>query len=761
MRLRFLLIVVLAAAGLVHAQELRDTSLARERDAVRDRKTSLDAPSRRLDTRLRRLLEAPTTPAIRPRLRAEPPEPTTMVHVAVRLDAGALPLLAATGFRAERTATDGRLVEGWIAPAHLPTLAAVPGVHSVRPVDVGIARTGSVTSGGDVASGAALVRQLSGLDGSGVRVGVISDGIDGLAAAQASGDLPAVVVPPDPRCTLGNGNEGTALLEIVHDLAPGAELIFSSGIASTLTFVQAVECLVAAGATIIVDDLGFFAEPYFEDGVVAAAVRSAVAAGVSFHSSAGNGALLHYEAPFRASPGTRFHDFRGGPVDNVDTVLVAPGGTLLCVLQWDDPFGASGNDYDLLVLDGDQKTVTSSENVQNGNDDPIEVVMASNPTGVAQTAGLAIERQRGAARRLDMFCMRNVTAVEHVVSSGSIFGHPGLPEVVTVGAVDVSAPSTVEAFSARGPAHIAFPTAVDRPKPDLVAFDGVLTAAPGFAPFFGTSAAAPHTAAVAALMLQKNPFRTPAEIHQALTATADDIGAVGVDAAAGAGRLDALGAVAAIAAPECYVDGDCDDASVCTDDRCDRGVCVHIAPGCDDGDPCNGVEGCDAIAGCFAGTPLADGAPCPDGDVCNGDETCAAAACRSGTPLVCVDAEACSMDSCEAATGCVFPPRTGFDSVSCAIGRGLPACSGAPVPGSVLRRFAAAERLVERARSARRRSTQRQRLTRASATLARAIRLTIRDTRRGRLPAECSAQIVDALTDVRDRARLLARALKR
>jgi hypothetical protein len=109
----------------------------------------------------------------------------------------------------------------------------------------------------------------------------------------------------------------------------------------------------------------------------------------------------------------------------------------------------------------------------------------------------------------------------------------------------------------------------------------------------------------------------------------------------------------------------------------------------------------------------------------------------------------------------MFPPRTGFDSVSCAIGRGLPACSGAPLPGSVLRRFAAAERLVERGRSARRRPTQRQRLKRASATLARAIRLTVRDTRRGRLPADCSAQVVEALTDVRDRARLLARSLRR
>ncbi len=750
MRVRLLaalLLLLLPARG--PAQELRDV--------VRPRPAPDDVAGRRLDSRLRQLIDAP--PAIAPRLAGS-------VHVVVQLDDagdGTLAALAAAGLAVERTSAAHRRVEGWIVPAALRTLAAQPGVRSVRPVDEGVLRAGSVTGAGDEASRAGLARQLTGFDGSGVVVGVISDGIDGLAAAQATGDLPAVTVPPDPRCGYGTGNEGTALLEIVHDLAPGAQLMFSTGIATALTFIDAVDCLVAAGARVIVDDLGFFGEPYFEDGAIATAVRAAVAAGVTFVSSAGNGALLHYEGRYRPSPSSKYHDFRGGPVDNVDTVLVSPGGTLLCVLQWDDPMGGSANDYDLYVLDGEQKTISASENVQNGNDDPIEVVMASNHTASAQTAGIAIQRKRGGARTLELFCVRNVTAVEHPVPRGSLVGHPAVDGVLAVGAIDVGDPShaTVEGFSARGPSYIAFPSAVERPKPDLVSFDGVLTSAPGFAPFFGTSAAAPHVAAVAALLLQKNPFRSPAEIRQALVATAVDVGPAGFDESAGAGRLDAVAALAAIPAPECFSAGDCDDGSVCTSDTCDRGTCVHVAPGCDDGDPCNGTEGCDPVGGCFDGAPLPDGAACPDGDLCNGDETCAGSVCRPGTPMTCVDADACSMDLCAPATGCTFPPSSGFDSVSCAITRGLPSCGGVPVPGSVLRRFAAAERLVERGRTARRRPQQRRQLKRAVQTLVRALRIVAREARRDRLPAECATDLADAIADVRDRAKTLSRALGR
>src|SRR5262249_21113371 len=160
-----------------------------------------------------------------------------------------------------------------------------------RSVDRAVVRTGSITTQGDAASRADVLR-TRGVDGTGVVVGVISDGIDSLAEAQATGDLRDIVVPNDSRCQRGAGDEGTALLEIVHDAAPGGKLLFR-GPSPSLDMVDAVQCLVGAGANVIVDDLGFFGEPYFEDGPVADAVSAAVTAGVSYHSSAGNEAQEH------------------------------------------------------------------------------------------------------------------------------------------------------------------------------------------------------------------------------------------------------------------------------------------------------------------------------------------------------------------------------------------------------------------------------------------------------------------------------------
>src|SRR5262249_43619449 len=271
------------------------------------------------------------------------------------------------------------------------------------------------------ASRADLVR-AQGLDGSGVVVGVISDGIDNLRAAQQSGDLPDVNVP-NGGCRRGSGDEGTALLEIVHDVAPGAQLLFA-GPTDSFEMVQAVQCLTAAGADVIVDDLGFFGEPYFQDGPVAAAVRSGVQAGVSYHSSAGNEAQQHLEQDFVATPNSTLHDFAGGAGDNTNSVVVPAGGTLTCILQWNDPFGASANDYDLFLLDQNLRVVAVSNNPQVGAQDPIEAISVVNVGNSNAVANVVIDRfGQSAPRRLELFCL-GASSLEHVTPTGSIIGHP-------------------------------------------------------------------------------------------------------------------------------------------------------------------------------------------------------------------------------------------------------------------------------------------------------------------------------------------------
>ena len=501
-------------------------------------------------------------------------------------------------------------VRGTMDPAALDRVAEFWWVRAVRPVDRAVVRAGSVTTEGDAAARADLVR-AQGLDGTGAVVGVISDGIDSLREAQESGDLPAVAVPNDARCPRGSGDEGTALLEIVHDIAPGAQLLFA-GPADSFEMVGAVECLLAAGADVIVDDLGFFGEPFFEDGSVAEAVRGAVKGGVSYHSSAGNEARVHLEQDFVATPSSTLHDFAEGAGDNTNTVVVPAGGRLTCILQWNDPFGGSANDYDLFLLDQDLSVVAMSVDPQVGAQDPIEVVDVVNQGASDAIAHVLIDRFAGETRRLELFCL-GASAVEHVTTAGSIVGHPALDEVVAVAAIDAADPGLdqVEPFSSRGPARVDFPARDDRAKPDLAGFDGVsisnaggFPACPPFCAFFGTSAAAPHSAGVAALLLEKDPTLTPAEVQAALTRGAVDIGAAGFDDASGFGRLDALASAATstrstttsttrptsttptsttttstLAAPPCASDDECADDDTCTVDVCDpvRG-CVSTPP---------------------------------------------------------------------------------------------------------------------------------------------------------------------------------------
>src|SRR4051812_7482208 len=132
---------------------------------------------------------------------------------------------------------------------------------------------GSVADEADVALGAARSRKFFGADGTGVKVGVISDSDDFKEAAIASGDLPAdTFTLPGQSGRPGTG-EGTAMMEIVHDIAPGAKIFFASAFASPQAFADNIRQLrFTYGCDIIIDDVGYFFESPYQDDIVAAAV---------------------------------------------------------------------------------------------------------------------------------------------------------------------------------------------------------------------------------------------------------------------------------------------------------------------------------------------------------------------------------------------------------------------------------------------------------------------------------------------------------
>ena len=492
----------------------------------------------------------------------------------VDMDDDTLQQLRALGATLEIVNSDWSKLQAWVPVNRLDDIAALDKVREVTLPDYGETNSGSINTEGDSIHRADLVRQLSGLTGKGVRIGVISDGIDDWHTARATGDLPGYIqIDPNRR---GRNHEGTAMLEIIHDLAPEAELAFS-GAGSSLNFVESILWLAndafdGEGADIIVDDIAFHGEPYFEDGPVAQGAADAVAGGAVYVTSAGNSAFRHYEADF-VDGGDGYHDFEPGP--GIDISLRAGRSIFVeATLQWNDQYGASENDYDLFACQaGSKPTRFSLQNrlcwggtkVQDGDDDPIESAFLS-----VSEVDFYIRKISGDDRRLELFVSRENRIREHGVPEGSIVAQGAAEGVLAVGAIDAADPgrNDPQPYSDHGPSRIydySDDSFTDRPKPDVVGIDGVLvTGSGGFGSsvegssgrrFFGTSAAAPHVAAIAALVMEAQRKATPEAtrkevsdaVAQAIRDNAIDLGDDGHDNDTGYGRADALATIQAIA----------------------------------------------------------------------------------------------------------------------------------------------------------------------------------------------------------------------
>ncbi|HSL80223.1 MAG TPA: S8 family serine peptidase, partial [Pseudolabrys sp.] len=447
---------------------------------------------------------------------------------------------------------------------------------------------GSRSSEGDITHRANTARGTFHVDGTGIKIGVLSDGVTALATSQALGDLGPVTVLPGQA---GSGNEGTAMLEIIHDLAPGAQLFFATAFGGITSFAQNIRDLRTAGCDIIVDDVFYFVETPFQDGqapgivsntnggVVIQAVNDVTAAGALYFSSAGNSGNLTdgtagvWEGdfadggatgpPIPAGSAGNVHNFGG---QNFNTLTLANAGAPIN-LYWSDPLGGSSNDYDLFRLNAAGTAIASSStNIQNGTQDPIEQISqnTANPRVV-------IVKKTGAANR---FLHLNANRGRFSIStSGQTHGHSHAANAFSCAATPAVGPfpnphsgaNVSETFTSDGPRRIFYQadgtpfTPMDlsstggilRQKPDITAADGVMvTGVGGFpSPFFGTSASAPHAAAIAGLLKSANPAFTPAQIRTALTSSAIDIEAPGVDRDTGAGIITAFGAMQALGVP--------------------------------------------------------------------------------------------------------------------------------------------------------------------------------------------------------------------
>jgi hypothetical protein len=525
-------------------------------------------------------------------------------------------------------------VGGWLPTSALRAAAELGALHSMRAA-MPRTRSGAVTTQGDFAQGTLQLRTASPtLTGTGVTVGVLSDSFNcyaqyaapnsGVPASGANGyaengftadyatdvstgDLPSGVnILKDDDCFnfaplfLPDSDEGRAMLQVVHDVAPGAKLAFYTADMSEADFANGIGALAKAGANIVADDVGYPDEPYFQDGIVSQAIDAVQANGVAYFSAAGNNAANSYEttapsfataAPSGPQSGETLLGFSasGQPTTtslSVQLPVLVPGEFIFIVLQWDQPYvtGATGSPGSSSKLDlcvsgqsgGDEVlsytnvTPTTCTGLNAIGSDSNQILVVGNPANAAgnsQATTINISVGLGAGStapgRIKLTIADDgagaVVNAAYATNSPTVQGHPGAAGAVAVGAAFFfntplcgMSPAQREAYSSLGGEPILFDTTgirlatpVVRQKPEVVGPDGGNDTFLGqtlvnygisggtlptsitqcqnnksYPNFLGTSAATPHVASIAALMLQTNPGLTPTQIVNALETSA-------------------------------------------------------------------------------------------------------------------------------------------------------------------------------------------------------------------------------------------------
>ncbi len=429
-----------------------------------------------------------------------------------------------------------RMVEGTLPISALTDVAGLRSTRAVLAVQGSGTNAGSVLSEGDATHRGPQARAL-GPTGAGVKVGLISNSINraggGVAGSQASGDLPGPASMPAGSVQIlqdgsaGSNDEGRAMAEIVFDTAPGVRnMVFTTGSGGAATRATGIDNLVANGVNVIADDVFQITEPFFQDGIIAQAVDRAKAAGVTYLVSAGNRARQSWEGTYAPTTDPRSispsaNDFdTGAAADAIQTIGTFTNRTIFVALQWDEPLGQASTDLavDVFGINAGVPTyafTVDSDNLATGIPSEFVTILF---TGTG-TAGIAIRRKTGARDPFMKYVVGGTptfTIAEHDTSSGAIDPDASSARgALTVAASNHATPATPEGFSSRGPAFKRFDVAgnrlaapENRNKPDLTAADGVATSVGGFNPFFGTSAAAPSAAGVAALALSARPSLT-------------------------------------------------------------------------------------------------------------------------------------------------------------------------------------------------------------------------------------------------------------
>lgn len=520
--------------------------------------------------------------------------------------------LAAAG--AQQISRHGNLISAWVPVASLGSMGQATQIRSVRAAMSPVLNTGRVTSQGDSVQRSDQTRLLFGVNGAGTQVGILSDTWNargGAAAGVAAGELPGPGNPngfTTPVQILKDGPQGTdegrGMGEIVHDVAPAAALSFY-GPQTYLDHADGVRALAQAGASVIVDDITWANEPWFQANPIGAAAEQVARehSAVVF-TSAGNRNRDALEGAFNPVPAQpllsngqnvgnwKLHRFADGQV--TVPITLRAGNLINFILQWDEPHASASppgvsaqSDLDVFIFGDSQGVNIIAAGTSNSiGNDPVDGIIGlglTNPdpnTSVTIYLGIgARESLPGQARNFKLVAFDRGAVPTDIgrgaaFNSSTVLGHANEASLITSCAVRydqanggaLAVPrvfSSVGGFRQTLSANGTRRAPLDTAKPDVCSPDGANTSffggfdleGDGLPNFSGTSASAPHAAAVAALMQQAagGPSRlSPTQIKNIVLGSAfemDDPATpgfqFGYDTKTGRGFLNVIRAVQA------------------------------------------------------------------------------------------------------------------------------------------------------------------------------------------------------------------------